>query len=85
MYDNPMLIFNSLFLNLLKYVGSGPVDGDPCGLDQPLVISNSQSGEIKSPDHPNDYPVDVDCTWHIEAGVGETIAITFDAFELEEE
>ena len=63
-------------------IGPTPLD-DPCGISQPSVISGSQFGEIRSPNFPNNYPLDVDCTWHIEAGVNQTIAITFNAFDLE--
>ena len=79
-----MLWFDSLLFHFAKYAGSS-TDGDPCGSGRPSVISNSQSGEIKSPNYPDNYPDDVDCAWHIAAGVGETIAITFNAFDLEEE
>ena len=57
---------------------------DACGPNQPKIISNSQSGEIQSPNYPINYPEGVVCTWHIVADVGKVISVTFTAFELED-
>ncbi|KAF5282685.1 hypothetical protein FQA39_LY17492 [Lamprigera yunnana] len=42
-------------------------------------------GAIESPNYPNKYPFDVDCTWTIKVPQGNKINITFAHFELEEE
>ncbi|KAK4871991.1 hypothetical protein RN001_016115 [Aquatica leii] len=39
-------------------------------------------GVIESPNFPNNYPFDVDCTWTIEVSKGNKINVTFAQFEL---
>lgn len=40
-------------------------------------------GVIESPNFPGDYPPDQDCTWHINAPIGNKINVTFSHFDLE--
>ena len=58
--------------------------GDPCGSSQPMVITNSDSGEILSPNHPGEYPSDADCQWHIEVNAGQLVQLTFIEFDMED-
>ena len=69
----------------MHFVGPGS-EPTACGADQPMVISDSPSGVITSPNYPDsNYPENSDCTWHITAGVGETISISFTDFYVEQE
>ena len=43
----------------------------------------SNSGYFISPNHPGDYPASSLCYWDITVSVGETITLSFSAFELE--
>ena len=59
---------------------------DPCGDEQPAIIHDSSTGDILSPNHPNNYPLSVDCTWAIKAANGEQrVTVTFTSFNLESE
>ena len=41
------------------------------------------SGTIKSPNHPNNYPNNLNCVWLIDLGLGYNITLTFHKFILE--
>ena len=41
------------------------------------------SGTIKSPNHPNNYPNNLNCVWLIDLGLGYDITLTFHKFILE--
>ena len=56
---------------------------DPCGAGKPLLISNSTTGEISSPNFPNPYPDNADCQWHIHSISGNVIRLAFSTFDLE--
>ncbi len=46
--------------------------------------SSDLRGEIKSPDHPDDYCDDLSCTWIIKPGKPDTgIRLHFESFETE--
>merc|ERR1712106_208526 len=47
--------------------------------------SNSVSGVITSPNHPNNYPVNQDTTQTIEVAIGSRIELTFTAFDIEDD
>ncbi|KAJ8334652.1 hypothetical protein SKAU_G00402910 [Synaphobranchus kaupii] len=44
-----------------------------------------QSGVITSPNYPQDYNNNADCTWTVLAEPGDTIALVFSDFQLEED
>lgn len=44
-----------------------------------------QSGIITSPNYPQDYNNNADCTWTVLAEPGDTIALVFTDFQLEED
>ena len=46
---------------------------DACGSAAPVVIDDSDAGYILSPNYPNNYDVDLDCSWLIQAGANEKI------------
>ncbi|XP_066579431.1 cubilin [Amia ocellicauda] len=48
-----------------------------------VVIANRSRGVLESPNYPNIYPYNADCSWTIQATAGNTINYTFTAFELE--
>ena len=56
---------------------------DPCGLNAPINIDASTSGDILSPNHPGDYPNDADCSWQIEATAGQVVQLSFVEFNVE--
>ena len=58
---------------------------DACGSDGPVVITNSDAGYIFSPNYPNDYDVDLDCSWLIQAGADKKIVLSFVDFNVETE
>lgn len=43
----------------------------------------SATGTIKSPNYPNNYPPEKDCTWIIQVEVGKQIELVVKTFELE--
>ena len=59
-------------------------DVDPCGSDRPLKITNSTTGEILSPNHPNQYPNLAECQWLIHVEQEFVVKLTFLAFDVEE-
>lgn len=44
-----------------------------------------QSGVITSPNYPQEYNNNADCTWTVLAEPGDTIALVFSDFQLEED
>ena len=59
--------------------------GDPCDpLDQPLVITNSATGEIQSPNYPSDYANEADWQWQIQGDLGYVVQLTFLDFFTED-
>ncbi|KPP78873.1 hypothetical protein Z043_101591 [Scleropages formosus] len=44
-----------------------------------------QSGVITSPNYPQDYNNNADCTWTVLAEPGDTIALVFTDFQLEDD
>ena len=57
----------------------------PCGHNKPLLITNSSTGEILSPNYPEQYPNNADCQWHIIVDDGFIISLTFPEFFVEDE
>ena len=55
---------------------------DPCGSKPPKMITRSDNMEMLSPNFPGRYPANVDCRWHIHAGPGYAIQLSFIEFEL---
>lgn len=51
---------------------------------QGVLIANRSRGMIESVNFPNDYPSRADCSWTIQASMGNTINYTFITFEVEE-
>ncbi|XP_070175573.1 delta-like protein D [Littorina saxatilis] len=47
------------------------------------VLLNGQSGTFTSPNHPNQYQNDMDCTWQITVQSNYVIQLTFSNFSLE--
>ncbi|XP_036448696.1 cubilin-like isoform X2 [Colossoma macropomum] len=56
-----------------------PTVGPPCGGD----LTNSR-GEFYSPQYPNNYPDDADCTWRLLASEREVVNLIFTFVDLEE-
>ena len=57
-------------------------DDDPCGQNKPLLIANT-TGEIFSPDYPEQYPNSSNCQWLITVPGGFVVSLTFVEFDLE--
>ena len=41
-----------------------------------------ESGQLQSPNYPNDYPNDKDCHWIITAPFGFVVVLDFQTFEV---
>ena len=40
------------------------------------------SGKLQSPNYPNNYPENKDCSWIITASFGFNVALDFETFEV---
>ena len=47
------------------------------------MVLTTVSGTIKSANHPANYPVNLECVWVIDLGLGYDITLTFHKFILE--
>ncbi|KAM6953504.1 cubilin [Aplochiton taeniatus] len=48
-----------------------------------IVIANQRRGAIESLNYPNQYPHNSQCSWTVQASMGNTVNYTFTAFDLE--
>ncbi|KAG8328699.1 hypothetical protein J6590_103808, partial [Homalodisca vitripennis] len=48
------------------------------------AVYRSVSGVIESPNYPDDYPANKECTWTIQAPQGRQISLKFETFDLED-
>ena len=64
--------------------GEPPLDDEACGIFQPMIISESSTGEITSPGHPFSYADDSDCQWQISVDEGFVVELTFLDFDVED-
>ncbi|MGH0134647.1 UNVERIFIED_CONTAM: hypothetical protein FKN15_029245 [Acipenser sinensis] len=46
-------------------------------------VFTAPSGEIHSPNYPNPYSVNVDCSWIINVDQGHRVLLTFNDFDIE--
>lgn len=67
-------------LNLSIFVCYFFTADDGCG-----GTLRGQSGVITSPNYPQEYNNNADCTWTVLAEPGDTIALVFSDFQLEED
>ena len=56
---------------------------DPCGVHQPAIFNTTLPRNILSPNFPQVYPNDLDCSWIIQTHNLSSIKLTFSHFELE--
>ena len=75
---------NHATINFCSPVSNSGVDGNPCGRDRPLKITNSSTGELSSPNHPAQYPNHAECELYINVDDGFVVKLTFVAFDVEE-
>ncbi|XP_078364332.1 uncharacterized protein LOC144648698 isoform X1 [Oculina patagonica] len=62
-----------------------PTTNPAChGQTQTIDLSYSQNGSIFSPGYPNNYDINENCQWLIEAPYGERILIYFTTFDVED-
>lgn len=47
-------------------------------------VYRSLTGRFASPYYPNSYPVNIDCTYYIDASKGNRIGISFDSMDIED-
>ncbi|XP_020802550.1 LOW QUALITY PROTEIN: cubilin homolog [Drosophila serrata] len=45
---------------------------------------NALSGRFSTPYYPSSYPVNIECTWVLEANVGNSLSVTLESMDLEE-
>ena len=57
-------------------------DIDPCGDNRPL-ITDELNGSISSPNYPQNYPNDANCSWMIALNTPSKINLTFNDFDVE--
>ena len=74
-------MFNAYHISVKDTLVPDPTD--PCGSEKPLIIRNSISGNITSPNYPFNYPDLSDCQWEIHANDGEAVTLTIIEFETE--
>ena len=72
----------------MKYISvddtqSGDVAIDPCGNQKPLIIDDSSSGNVTTPNYPENYPSFSDCEWEIRAEDGDAVTLAFIEFDTE--
>ena len=56
---------------------------DACGNNKPLKITNSTAGFIQSPNYPENYPNNADCSWLIELIPGTRLQMYIDDVSIE--
>lgn len=59
-------------------------DGHNCKEGGCFFELNAPSGEISSPDYPQEYPKNLNCTWHFVTTPGHRLMLTFSSFQVEE-
>ena len=74
------------FISDHNTTGSGFEIGYTCN-DLPPIECGGQlsgpSGLIHSPNWPNDYPLNANCSWGINCSHGETVTLEFNSFDIE--
>ena len=72
---------------LINCLGSTAVAdmADACGADSPMVITAQNSTDISSPNFPENYPNNMNCTWLIVAHNNATIELSLKGYETERE
>ena len=55
-----------------------------CGSSRVLTVTNMNKTDIFSPQFPNEYPNNLNCSWLIQAKEKERIIITLKGYELEQ-
>lgn len=82
-YLHPSSLWLSFFLSKRSYQTSFfslPTADDGCG-----GTLRGQSGVITTPNYPAEYNNNADCTWTVLAEPGDTIALVFSDFQLEDD
>ena len=62
---------------------SEPILADPCGLNQPFIHPNFESGYITSPNYPESYPNSANCSWLIQTHTSYSLELQFIDIDLE--
>ena len=62
---------------------SEPILVDPCGLRQPFVHPNFESGYITSPNYPESYPNSANCSWLIQTHNSYSLELQLMDIDLE--
>ena len=72
------------YIILVKHTQSPDTAIDPCGSQKPLIIEDSISGNITSPNYPENYPSFSDCQWEIRANPGQAVVLIYHEFQTEQ-
>lgn len=56
-----------------------------CSTSTPMVITVQNNTEISSPKYPENYPNNLDCTWHIVADHDKRIELSVKGYDIENE
>ena len=75
---------NLYYIFIVKDTQTGNTPIDPCGSEKPLIFENSMSGNITSPNYPNNYPSFSDCQWEIRPNQGQAVVLIFHEFQTEQ-
>ncbi|KAE9417169.1 hypothetical protein Angca_010265, partial [Angiostrongylus cantonensis] len=59
-------------------------DGRNCKEGGCFFELNSPSGKVSTPNYPNSYPVNQNCTWHFITTPGHRLMLSFSSFQIEE-
>ena len=59
------------------------IDSDPCDESSPLLLENTQPGTFTSPNYPNNYPNNMNCSWIIRFDNVHQINLVFTDFDIE--
>ena len=79
------LFFIQFYIILVKDTQlPGDTAIDPCGSEKPLIIEDSMSGNITSPNYPDNYPSFSDCQWEIRANPGQAVVLIYHEFQTEQ-
>ena len=55
-----------------------------CGFNRTMIVTNLNKTDIFSPQFPNNYPPNINCSWVIQAKHDERIEVKLKGYELEE-
>ena len=80
------IVSEQAFGNFVSFVSvniSAQETNYACGINRPLIIMNSSDGVIESPNYPNDYSSNSNCSWVLAVIPGTRMNIRIDDVSIE--